>query len=50
VKHSHQRFIDAILGKSPSPTPGELGRRAVALCEAISRAGETGKFVAVKQF
>jgi len=50
VKHSQQRFIDAILGRSPSPTPGELGRRAVALCEAIARAGETGKFVAVKQF
>ena len=50
VKHSQQRFIDAIRGKSATPTPGEVGRKAVALCDAIAQAGSTGTFVAVKQF
>lgn len=50
VPNSQQAFIDAILGKAPSPTPGELGRNAVALCEAIAQAGDTGKFVKVKRF
>jgi UDP-N-acetylglucosamine 3-dehydrogenase len=48
VRDSHQCFIDAILGKAPSPTPGELGRSAVALCEAILRSGATSKIVPVR--
>ena len=47
---SQQAFFDAIRGKAPSPTPGELGRDAIALCEAIMRSGETGRFVKVKKF
>ena len=52
AKHitSQQAFFDAIRGKAPSPTPGELGREAIALCEAIAKSGETGKFVKVKKF
>jgi 1,5-anhydro-D-fructose reductase (1,5-anhydro-D-mannitol-forming) len=50
AKNSQQAFIDAILGIAPSPTPGELGRSAVALCEAIVQSGESGKFVKVKRF
>ncbi|MDA1044703.1 MAG: Gfo/Idh/MocA family oxidoreductase [Verrucomicrobia bacterium] len=43
IPSSHQSFVDAILGKHPTHTPAELGRDAVALCEAISKSGETGK-------
>jgi predicted dehydrogenase len=50
VKDSHQCFVAAIRGKAPSPTPGELGREAIALCEAIARSGDSGKFVKVKQY
>lgn len=50
ARNSQQAFIDAILGRAPSPTPGELGRDAVALCEAVARSGEAGKFVKVKRF
>ena len=52
AKHatSQRAFFDAIRGKAPSPTPGELGREAIALCEAIVKSGETGKFVKVKKF
>jgi hypothetical protein len=49
-RNSQQAFCDAIRGKVTTATPGELGRDAVALCEAIIKSGETGKFVAVKQF
>ncbi len=42
VKDSYQAFIDAVLGRTESPTPGELGRDAVALCDAIQRAGDSG--------
>jgi UDP-N-acetylglucosamine 3-dehydrogenase len=48
VKHSQACFLDAILGKAPSPTPGDLGRDAVAMCEAIGKSGATGRFVKVK--
>jgi len=48
--HSQKAFVDAIRGKAPSPTPGELGRRAIALCDAIARSGETGQFVRVQRF
>ncbi len=50
VKDSHQCFIAAIRGKAPSPTPGELGREAIALCDAIAKSGETTRFVKVKQY
>lgn len=50
MKNSQQRFIEAIDGKSPSPTPGELGREAIALCQAIQQSGETGRMVKVKRF
>lgn len=50
VPTSQQAFVDAIHGKAPSPTPGELGRDAVALCEAVTKSGDTGRIVKVKQF
>ncbi|MBN2308478.1 MAG: Gfo/Idh/MocA family oxidoreductase [Candidatus Hydrogenedentes bacterium] len=50
VKNSHQCFADAIRGKGASPTPGELGRDAIALCDAIAKSGESGKFVKVAKF
>lgn len=50
VQTSQQACVDAIYGKRPSPTGGELGRDAVALCEAILQAGASGKSVKVKQF
>lgn len=49
-KTSQQGFVDAILGKAPSITPGELGRNAVAMCDAIAASGKTGKFVRVKHY
>lgn len=48
--NSQQAFVRAILGKAPSPTPGEVGRDAVALCEAVLKSGESGKFVKVRRF
>ncbi|HOZ49297.1 MAG TPA: Gfo/Idh/MocA family oxidoreductase [Candidatus Hydrogenedentes bacterium] len=50
VKESFECFIAAIRGKAPSPTPGELGRDAIALCDAIARSGASGRFVNVPQF
>ena len=50
VPTSQQAFVDAIAGKRPSPTCGELGRDAVALCEAILKSGEVGRYVKVKRF
>ncbi|HEO71810.1 MAG TPA: Gfo/Idh/MocA family oxidoreductase, partial [Candidatus Hydrogenedentes bacterium] len=50
AKNSQQCFLEAIRGKMASPTPGELGRDAVALCEAIAKSGETGRFVKVRRF
>ncbi len=49
-KHSQRSFVDAILGKAPSITPGELGREAVALCAAIQDSSDKGRFVKVKRF
>jgi predicted dehydrogenase len=49
-KNSHQVFRDAILGKGPSLTPGEYGRRALALCLAIQESSDAGSFVPVKHF
>ena len=50
VRSSHAAFLDAISGKAPSPTPGELGRDAVAMCEAIAQAGRSDSFVRVRKF
>ncbi len=47
---SQQAFVDAMCGKADSPTPDTLGRDAVALCEAILKAGETNRPVKVKRF
>ena len=47
---SQQVFQDAILGKGPSLTSGEYGRRALALCLAIQESSDTGAFVPVKHF
>ena len=50
VKSSYHNFADAVLGVTPSLTPGELGRDALALCDAIRRSGETGKVEKVVSF
>ena len=47
---SQQVFLDAIQGKGPSLTPGEYGRRALALCIAIQESSDTGTFVPVRHF
>ncbi|MBN8216194.1 MAG: Gfo/Idh/MocA family oxidoreductase [Spirochaetes bacterium] len=44
---SYASFVAAIRGEAPSPTPGEYGRRALALCEAIALSSESRGFVAV---
>ncbi len=49
-RDSFRAFIDAVRGVAPTDTPGELGRYALALCEAIEKSGETGRFVNVKTF
>lgn len=50
AKDSFQSFVDAIRGKAASPTPGEVGREAMALCQAIADSGRSAKFVKVKRF
>lgn len=50
VPTSQQAFVNALQGKAASPTPGELGRDAVALCEAVMKSGATGRIVKVKRF
>jgi len=47
---SQRVFLDAIRGKRPSLTPGEYGRRALALCLAIKESNDAGAFVSVKHF
>ena len=47
---SQRVFLDAILGKAPSLTPGEYGRRSMALCIAVQESSDTGGFVSVKHF
>jgi UDP-N-acetylglucosamine 3-dehydrogenase len=49
IDNSQMAFVAAILGKAPSPTPGELGREAVALCDAILRSGTSGRFTPVRR-
>jgi len=50
VRNSFQCFIDAVKGRAPSPTPGELGRDALALCDAMVKSGERRTFVKVRTF
>lgn len=40
-------FIEAVRGRCKTRTPGEVGLEAVALCEAIAKAGEAGKRIKV---
>ena len=47
---SQRVFLDAIRGKRKSLTPGEYGRRALALCLAIKESSDTGTLVSVKHF
>ncbi|MDP6779549.1 MAG: Gfo/Idh/MocA family oxidoreductase [Candidatus Latescibacteria bacterium] len=47
---SQKVFLDAVRGKGSSLTPGEYGRRALALCLAIQESSDTGGFVEVKHF
>ncbi|MCK5863491.1 MAG: Gfo/Idh/MocA family oxidoreductase, partial [Candidatus Hydrogenedentes bacterium] len=49
-RSSQQAFVDALPGKKNSPTPGELGREAIALCEAILKSGKTNRYIKVKHF
>jgi len=48
--NSQSVFRDAILGKRPTLTPGEYGRRALALCLAVQESSDTGAFVKIKHF
>lgn len=48
VPDSFACFLRAVRGRAPSPTPGELGYDALALCEAVERASRSGRFVKVK--
>ena len=50
VKNGFQHFIEEVQGKAPSPTPGELGRDALALCVAIENSAKTGRVAKVKTF
>ncbi len=48
--NSQRVFGKAIRGQMRSLTPGEYGRRALALCLAIQEASDTGTFAAVQRF
>ena len=47
---SQRNFVDAIRGKREQLTPGEVGREAIAICNALTESGQTGKFAKVKKF
>ncbi|MCK5802535.1 MAG: Gfo/Idh/MocA family oxidoreductase [Lentisphaeria bacterium] len=47
---SQDSFRDAVLGVGSSLTPGEYGRRALALCLAIEQSSTTGQFVDIAHF
>lgn len=49
-KNSQRGFLDAILGRARSLTPGEYGRRALALCLAIQKSSQSRTMVSVKHF
>ena len=48
--NSQRVFLNAISGKGTSLTPGEYGRRSLALCLAIQESSKAGTFVRVKHF
>lgn len=48
--NSQCNFVAAICGRSVCRTPGQTGRDAIAICNAITKSGQTGKFEKVKQF
>ena len=50
IANSQTVFARAILGKGPSWTPGEYGRRALALCLAAEESSRSGAFVRVPHF
>jgi len=49
IPDSYDCFARAITDKIPSPTPGELGRSALAMCLAIAQSSATGQFVNVDE-
>ncbi len=50
TKSSYACFVAAVKGRLPCPTPGELGREALAICDAIVKSGTQHRFVNVKSF
>ncbi len=50
TKNSLRNFVDAVRGEAVSETPGELGRDAIALCAAIQKSSDSGKFVKVTKW
>lgn len=50
VEDSFQSFVAAVNGTAPSTTPGEYGRRALALCDTIVKSAEAGTFLDVPTF
>jgi predicted dehydrogenase len=48
--NSQDIFLRAIRGETPSLTPGEYGRRALAICLAIEESSRAGKFIEVPLF
>ena len=50
VADSFQTFAAAVRGEAPSKTPGELGRDALAICDAIAQSGATGQVTDVARF
>ena len=49
-KNSVGVYVDAVRGKGKTLTPGEYGRRALALCVAIQESHDAGSFVSVEHF
>ena len=50
VPISFESLVAAVSGETASLTPGEYGRRALALCDAVVRSAEAGTFVEVEHF
>lgn len=50
LKNSQSVFLDSVKGKCKSWTPGEYGRRALALCLAVQESNSRRTFVKVKHF
>lgn len=48
--NSQTTFRNAILGQGKTLTPGEYGRRALALCLAIQESSDSGAFATVQHF